>query len=133
SKGGGEGSEAGSKGALYVIDPKDGKILTHASLDGRCFGSPTAYNGKIYQQTTSHLYAFGKAGNNPGLTPAAEKPWPKPGTAAALQIIPSEVLLHPGEKASFRVRTLDANGLVVEELKSLSGVKWESYIPATAR
>ncbi len=135
SKGGGEGgSEAGTKGGFYVVNPADGKILTHIALDGRCFGSPTAYNGKIYQQTTSYLYAFGKAGDSAGLVKTvAEKPWPKPGPAAALQIIPSEVLLHPGEKATFRIRTIDAKGLVVEELKPDAAVKWASFIPPTAR
>ena len=56
--------EAGTKGALYIIKPgdKDGEILAHVALDGRCFGTPTAYNGKIYIQTTRHLYCFGKAG-----------------------------------------------------------------------
>ena len=48
-------------------------------------------------------------------TPPAEKPWPAPGPATQLQVIPSEVLLHPGEKATFRVRSLDANGFTVEE------------------
>jgi hypothetical protein len=42
------------------------------------------------------------------------------------------VLLHPGRKATFRVRTLDAHGLIVEDVKDVSRVKWESYVPATA-
>ena len=31
----------------------------HTVLDGRCFGTPTAYNGRIYMQTTKKLYCFG--------------------------------------------------------------------------
>lgn len=130
------GSEAGTKGAFYIIKPTPtkGEIITHAALDGRCFGSPTVYNGKIYIQTASKLYCFGKAGNNPGLSkaPASEK-WPKPGPATQLQVIPSEVLLHPGDSAAFRVRSLDANGFVVQENIDPAKVKWESYIPPTAR
>src|SRR5205085_8824903 len=36
----GEG-EAGTKGAFYIIKPgqKEGQILCHAVLDGRCFGT----------------------------------------------------------------------------------------------
>lgn len=130
------GGEAGSTGAFYIIQPGDteGKILAHAALDGRCFGTPVAYNGKVYVQTTRHLYAFGNKGNNPALPPepASEK-WPTPGIATQLQIIPSEVLLRPGQTEGFRVRSLDANGFTVEEIKDLKSVKWASFIPPTAK
>jgi outer membrane protein assembly factor BamB len=127
---------AGTKGALYIIKPtdKEGNIICHVSLDGRCFGTPTPYNGKIYIQTTRHLYCFGKAGNNPGLPPMmAEEKWPKPGPATQLQIIPSEVLMRPSQTTTFRVRSLDANGFLVEEIKDTSAVKWASFIPPTAK
>ncbi len=128
--------EAGNKGAFYVIQPgdKEGKIMTHLELEGRCFGTPTAYNGKVYLQTASKLYCFGKAGPNAGLPkPTAEPAWPKPGAAAKLQIIPAEALLKPGQAANFRVRSLDANGFVVEGKLDPKQVKWSSYIPPTAR
>jgi outer membrane protein assembly factor BamB len=134
--GGGEGTEAGTKGAFYIIKPTDaqGEILTHIALDGKCFGTPTAYNGKVYMQTTRKIYCFGKKGNNPGLPtePAPEK-WPAPGPATQLQIIPSEILVRPGQSVSFRVRKLDANGFTVEEVKDVKAVKWASYVPPTAR
>lgn len=132
---GGEGAgEAGSKGGLYVIKPSDteGKILSKASLDGRCFGTPVAYNGKVYMQTTKKLYCFGKAGNNPGLADAPAEKWPAAGKATQLQMIPNEALLNPGGKASFRIRSLDANGLVVKEGIDPKTVKWASFIPPTA-
>ena len=131
-----DGGEAGTKGGFYIIKPtdKDGEIIAHVALDGRCFGTPTPYNGKIYMQTTRHLYCFGKAGQNPGLpAPMAAEAWPAHGPATQLQIIPSEVLMRPGQTASFRVRTLDANGLAVEDLRDPSGVKWASFVPATAK
>jgi outer membrane protein assembly factor BamB len=128
--------EAGVKGAFYIIKPTDraGEILTHIEVDGRCFGSPAAYNGKVYLQTTRHLYCFGKQGSNPGLPPEpAPEPWPTAGAATQLQVIPAEVLLHPGEKTSFRVRKLDAHGFTVEEVPDVKSVKWASYLPPTAR
>jgi outer membrane protein assembly factor BamB len=129
-------AEAGTKGAFYIIKPgeTEGEILCHAVLDGRCFGTPVAYNGKIYLQTTRHIYCWGRKGDNPGCPPPIqEKLWPAPGKATQLQIIPSEVLLHPGDKASFRVRSLDALGFTVQEGIPASQVKWVSYVPATAR
>jgi hypothetical protein len=85
-------------------------------------------------QTTRHLYCFGKAGSNAGLAaePAAEK-WPAPGAATQLQVIPSEVLLRPAQTVSFRLRSLDANGLTVEEIKDQKSIKWAQYIPPTAK
>ena len=128
-------TEAGTKGGFYIIKPGDSpETLAHIALDGRCFGTPVAYNGKLYIQTTQKLYCFGRAGNSPVLPAlASEQPWPAPGPATQLQIIPSEVLLHPGDKASFRVRSLDANGLTVAEIKDPTEVKWASYIPPTAK
>lgn len=130
------GTEAGMKGAFYVIRPGDkaGEILCHAQLDGRCFGTPVAYGGKIYLQTAQKLYCWGKKGGGHKLLDVpAEKAWPSPGPVAQLQIVPSEVLLHPGERAAFSVRSLDAKGFTVNESLDSSGVKWSSYVPPTAR
>jgi len=129
-------SDAGTKGGFYIIRPadKEGEVLCHAELDGRCFGTPVAFNGKLYLQTTRHLYCWGRKEDNAAPTPAPEeKPWPAPGKATQLQVIPSEVALHPGEKAAFRIRSLDANGFTVEESVAPSQVKWASYIPVTAK
>jgi outer membrane protein assembly factor BamB len=129
-------ADAGTKGAFYIIKPGESEpqILCHAVLDGRCFGTPVAYNGKVYLQTTRHLYCWGKRGNNSGCpAPMPEKPWPTPGKPTQLEIIPSEVLMHPGEKATFRVRLLDANGFTVAESIPANQVKWAHYIPATAK
>lgn len=124
------------KGGLYIVRPgeKAAEELSHIQLEGRCFGSPTVYNGKLYLQTTQKLYCFGSKGKNSGLPPepAVEK-WPEPGPAKQLQVIPSEVLLYPGQTAAFRVRKLDAKGLTVDEAMDLGQVKFASYIPPTAR
>jgi len=75
------------------------------------FGTAMAYNGKVYIQTTRHLYCFGKKGNNPGLAPDPDrKNGRAAGTAKSLQIIPLKSLLRPGHTASFHARSIDANG-----------------------
>jgi outer membrane protein assembly factor BamB len=132
---GAAGGEAGTTGGFYIIRPTDteGVVVSHFALDGRCFGTPVAYNGKIYQQTTRQLYCFGRRGDNPGLPkPAAAKPWPAPGPAAQLQIVPSEVVLTPGGKATFRARALDALGFAVQDITDMKSLSWTSYIPPTA-
>src|ERR1035441_9008436 len=129
-------ADASPKGAFYIIRPsdKEGEMLCHVALEGHCFGTPVAYNGKLYLQTTRHLYCWGTKGDNPGYSaPPEEKPWPAAGPATQLQVIPSEVLLHPGGKAAFRVRSLDANGFTVAESIPAKQVSWASYIPPTAK
>jgi outer membrane protein assembly factor BamB len=129
-------AEVGTKGGFYIINPteKEGEVLCHIELDGRCFGPPVAYKGKLYLQTARRLYCWGTKGDAAALPEVpAEKPWPTPGKATQLQVIPSEVLLHPGDRAGFRVRSLDANGFTVAESIPLNQVKWASYIPPTAK
>ncbi len=127
--------EAGGDGDLWVFKPgPDGaEVVSHTILKGRAYGSPIGYNGKIYLQTDKQLYAWGTAGKNPGLaaTPPPA-PFPQAGPATQLQIIPYEVLLHPGQTQSFRIRSLDAKGFTVAENLDPKSVKWESYIPPTA-
>lgn len=128
-------AESGTTGDLFVIKPsRDGcDIVSQTQLQGKCYGSPVGYNGKIYLQTDRKLYCFGRAGANPQLPPPiAEKPWPAPGEPARLQIIPAEVLLKPGGKATFRVRSLDKNGMIVNEQVDAKSLKWDSFVPPTA-
>jgi outer membrane protein assembly factor BamB len=134
-----EESASGGHGGLYVIEPgnNEGKILSHTVLDGRCYGTPTAYNGRIYMQTNKKLYCFGSS------TPASadfttadaapDNKWPEAGPAKSLLPIPAELLLQPDEKVSFHVRELDASGLTVRNVDDPRSIKWASYIPPTAK
>lgn len=136
SKGEGANESSAGSGAFYIVKPGDdeGKIISHRALEGRCFGSPAVAAGKVYVQTSRKLYCFGRKGKGPAqAAPLPEEPWPAPGAAKQLQIIPAEVLLRPGQAVSFRARTLDENGLTVQEVKDMQAVKWASYIPPTAR
>jgi outer membrane protein assembly factor BamB len=122
-------------GTFFILRPTATGVteLSKVQLEGRCIGAPAAWNGKVYVFSTRKLYCFGKAGSNPGLPPApAGEPRPKPGPTVALQIVPSELLLHPGEKIRPTVRGIDANGFVTS-VYSPDQVKWAKYIPPTAR
>lgn len=133
----GSGNDTGGNGELFVLKPGDSdvEILSRTVLEGRCYGSPVPFNGKLYVQTDRRLYCFGKKGNNPSapkVAPAAGWTEVKAGPAARLQIIPSELLLKPGEARKVRVRSLDAKGFTVEESVDLAKVRFESYVPPTA-
>ena len=132
----GEEGSSGGHGVVYVVAPSDqgGKIVSQFVLDGRCYGTPTAYRGRIYLQTTKKLYCFGpaKVPDAPSEPGAAEK-WPAPGPAARLQAIPSEILMQPGGVARLRVRSLDTNGLTVENIRDPQTIQWASYVPPAAK
>lgn len=135
-----EGTDTGGNGELFVLKPsdKDVEILSRTVLEGRCYGSPIAFNGKLYVQTDRKLYAFGKKGESKAgvdavLAALADQPeWPKAGAPAKLQVIPNEVFLRPGESYPLRVRVLDGNGFTVEENADMSKVSVEPYVPPTA-
>jgi outer membrane protein assembly factor BamB len=131
----GEESASGGHGALYIVEPGDneGKIISHTVLDGRCYGTPTAYRGRIYMQTTKKLYCFGPATAQADPPNPEEKPWPQPGPAKRLQITPSELLLQPGAKANFHIRSIDAAGLPVADITDPKSVQWASFVPPTAK
>ena len=133
-----EATNTGGHGELFVLKPgeKGAEILSRTILDGRCYGTPIPFNGKIYIQTDRKLYCFGKKGNNPSVSKvlAAYDEWPKieTGPAARLQLIPSEMLLRPKQARQVRVRALDANGFTVEESVDPTKVKFAAFVPPTA-
>lgn len=132
-----ETAGSGGHGELFILKPtdKDAEIVSRTILEGRCYGSPVPYNGKLYLQTDRKLYCFGKKGENKGVAAVRavkEDPWPAPGPATRLQLIPNEPLLRPGESVQMRVRSLDANGFTVQESVDLKLVRFDSYIPPTA-
>jgi len=131
----GGGGDTVGNGELFVVKPgeKDAEILSRTILTGKCYGSPVGYNGKIYIQTEKKLYCFGKKGKNPGLAPAPKPTeWPAPGEKKKLQVVPYEIFLNPGQTQAFRVRSLDANGFVVDENVDPKSLKWEKFVPPTA-
>ncbi|MCS6861461.1 MAG: PQQ-like beta-propeller repeat protein [Abditibacteriales bacterium] len=126
-------------GTFYILRPSASGVeeLCKVQLEGLCYGAPAIWNGKIYVLTTEKLYCFGRKGNNgragvPASPDVPEPPRPKPGPTVALQIIPAEVLLHPGEKVRFTIRGIDANGFPTQTFDPAKA-KWERYIPPTAR
>ncbi|HCN31265.1 MAG TPA: hypothetical protein DIT64_21660 [Verrucomicrobiales bacterium] len=121
------------EGKLVVVKPgaADGEIIQEIKLEGECLGAPSVCDGVLYLTTTEKFYSFPipNSGIKTDSAPVAQIP--AAGKAAALQIIPAEVTILAGEKQAFRIRSVDENGFVVSD--DVKGVKWESYIPPTAK
>lgn len=124
-------------GEFYIIKPSDSGMeeLAKAQLEGNCLGAPALWNGKVYVHSTGKLYCFGELreqDDSPVRTLAKWQP-DEPGKATSLQIIPDEVLLHPGEKATFTVRPIDDKGHVAGESKTGDAAEWAKFVPPTAK
>lgn len=119
-------------GQLFVVKPgdKDAEVVHEIKLEGQCLGSPIVCGGQLYVHSTEKLYCFKIDNGGIKYDPAPVGEIPKAGPAAALQIIPSEFVLHPGGKHSFKIRSLDQNGFVVADVPKAT---WESFIPPTAK
>ena len=121
------------EGKLVVVKPgdKDGEIVQEIKLDGQCLGAPTVCDGVLYVTTTEKFYSFPipNSGIKTDAAPVVEVP--AAGKAVALQIIPAETVIMRGDKQAFRIRSVDGNGMVVSD--KVEGVKWESFIPPTAK
>jgi outer membrane protein assembly factor BamB len=121
------------EGKLVVVKPgeKSGEVVQEIKLEGDCLGAPSVCNGMLYVATTKHLYAFAIPNKGVKVDAAPKVEMPQAGKAVALQIIPAETVIMTGSKQAFRVRSVDANGLLVSP--KVEGVKWETFIPPTAK
>ena len=81
-------------------------------------GSAAVSNGRIFFATDTALYAIGKKANtsssqtNTGSavgSPVSSQP------ATHVQVVPTELILKPGDKVNFRVRLFDAQGTFIRE------------------
>ncbi|HVG34560.1 MAG TPA: PQQ-binding-like beta-propeller repeat protein [Pyrinomonadaceae bacterium] len=95
-------------------------------------GSVAVANGRIYLVTDSALYCIGKKSNaqaTPSNTATTVERAPAGASIAHVQVIPTELILKPGESASFRVRLFDDHGRLIREEEnaawSLEGLRGE--------
>ena len=120
-------------GSVHVIRPSDGgpERLGKFQLEGECLGAPSVWDGRLYVHTTEKLYCFGAKNRDPrDLQEWPTDKDPAPGEAVALRIVPSELILLPGDRVDFEVRAMDRAGFVDA---ALAGTTWEKFIPPTAK
>jgi len=111
-------------GKFFILKPSatgceilDEEQLGTAALPDKVIGSAAVANGRVYFATESTLYCIGKKGNHASShsaisaagTPVSANP------ATFVQVVPTELMLKPGEKVNFRVRLFDAQGNFIRE------------------
>ncbi|MDQ3812399.1 MAG: PQQ-binding-like beta-propeller repeat protein [Armatimonadota bacterium] len=120
-------------GSFYILQPSDSgvKILSKVQLPGNCLGAPAVWNGKVYVHTTEKLFCFGTKGNSKWLPPDSKpEAGATPGAVKSIQVVPSEVLMRPGQSQSFTLTGIDANGYAVSKIDNAT---WKKFVPPTAR
>ena len=124
-------------GKLTVLAPGDkaAETLSTAEIhmpDGRLaeiYGSPAVAYGRLYLSTEAGVYCIGDMGDSFVVEATAavypRERAPSAAMAAHLQIVPAEVLAHPGEKVSFKALAYDEQGRpigLVDPAWELAGV-----------
>ena len=89
-------------------------------------GSPIVSHGRIYLPTNANLYCIGDPKQNPSADSIPEQPQETPRSkgdkTTALQIVPAEMLLKPGDKQKLTVRTFNERGQLLQA--NAQGVKF---------
>ena len=102
-----------ANGTFHIVRPADAgpEVLQSLQLEGSCLGQPALWNGRLFVHTTGGLYCFGSAARvaRPMVSERNST-----GPATRLQVVPQDVLRRQGEAVAFLVRSLDANGQVVD-------------------
>ena len=112
-------------GKFYILKPSatgceilDEEQLGTEAVPEKIIGSAAVSNGRIYFASEAGLYCIGKKATRTSShsttasavgAPASSNP------ATFVQVVPTELLLKPGDKVNFRVRLFDAQGNFIRE------------------
>jgi outer membrane protein assembly factor BamB len=111
-------------GKFYILKPSatgceilDEDQLGTEALPEAIIGSAAVSNGRVYFASDSGLYAIGKKGNHSSsqTNMAAVGSTVSSQAATWVQVVPTELMLKPGDKVNFRVRLFDAQGNFIRE------------------
>ena len=113
-------------GKFYILKPSatgadilDEDQLGTEALPEAIIASPAVSNGRVFVVSDANIYAIGKTSNSPSTQPAPVEGLPNPNRPAThVQVVPTDLILKPGDKASFRARLFDAQGRFIREEKA---------------
>jgi outer membrane protein assembly factor BamB len=115
-------------GKFFILKPTatgadilDEDQLGTEALPEAIIGSPAISNGRVYIVSDTSIYAIGKRSNSPSTQPAPVEGLPNPNRPAThVQVVPTELILKPGDKVNFRARLFDAQGKFIREEKAVT-------------
>lgn len=115
-------------GKFFILEPSatGTKILDQDQLGTEqqpeaIIASVAISNGRIFLVSDSQLYCIGKKVNSPSTGPAPVEGLPNPNRPAThVQVVPTELMLKPGDTVDFRVRLFDERGTFIREEKAAS-------------
>ncbi|MFL6231485.1 MAG: PQQ-binding-like beta-propeller repeat protein [Pyrinomonadaceae bacterium] len=113
------GCEVLSQNDLFNEAPVDGQPGKTQQVPAPVLSSAAISNGRVFFATDSTLYCFGKKSNAvppPGLTLTNDNRTVS--TPTYVQVVPTELIIKPGESLNFRVRLFDDRGRFIREEKS---------------
>ncbi len=107
-------------GKFYIIRPGDesAEILSQVQLGSESeieevFASAAISRGRIYLASTRALYCIGEGSKSDGGEVAPAPPSPEAGSPTHVQVVPTELVLAPGDTVQFQARLFDERGLFV--------------------
>ena len=124
-------------GKFYILKPgdKDCQVLDVDDLskgagEEEVIASVAVAQGRVYLVSTKATYCIGSkkalAPSKAPQAPASLAASSSTGTAAFVQVVPSELMIAPGKEVSFKARSFDAAGNFIREEKAtwaLSGLQ----------
>lgn len=113
-------------GKFFILQPgpTGAKVLDEDQLGTEqlpesIIASVAVSGGRVYLVTDSNLYCIGKkqrVGAGPTVMDGVKRD--TAGPATFVQVYPTELVIKPGDKASFKVRSYDERGNLIGEVKS---------------
>jgi outer membrane protein assembly factor BamB len=112
-------------GKFFILRPgaADAEVLDEDQLGTEAapeaiIASVAVSRGRVFLVSDTNLYCIGKKSGG-GAGPALAESRPDANrTAAHVQVVPTELILKPGQSASFRVRLFDERGVFIREEKT---------------
>lgn len=109
---------AEATGRIYILRPTEDGVETisreRLNDGGEIFGSPIAYDGRIYIPTNAALYCIGESDSKSVATPLPEPKQPLPGEnpteVAHIQLSPVEEMIRGGDSVDLTVHGFNAHG-----------------------
>lgn len=93
-------------------------------------GSPAIAHGRLFVTTSDEVYCIGKKGAQATPEPASMQPAETAtGKIAQVQVIPADVVAHPGDSIAFQVKLFDDHGVLVAKTEENVALEWSLPTP----